>query len=265
MNNAKGFSLIECIVVILIISVLSLGFASMTSNQQKEMKALQQKSEIVEVRASLLQNLSLYEVCTWQFKDKVIDTTNVTSLQKSTTTLSFNTLYIGPDAGSSILAQAGTNLAGSQSGMKVATITFEEITATGMPDEYMGYLTVQFNDQTLVRPLKPARIQKIVHVIGTDPTSAKRIDRCVVESYSQVFPLPISTLKTYHSAVLPDCSNMNTEKMYFDSACGRFCRLGCGFNTDSTCTSTAGGKGFVSGLANECNGILGTAQCFCLK
>jgi prepilin-type N-terminal cleavage/methylation domain-containing protein len=264
MNKAQGFSLIEILIAIAIVSVLALALATMTSNGQKEMKALVQKSEILEVKASLLQNLSLYEVCTWQFKDKVINTTNVTSTLKSNTTLSFNAIHLGPDASSAILAQAGQDLAGSQSGLKVATITFDEITATGMPDEYMGYLTVHFNSQNLVRPLKPARIQKIVHVIGSDPASAKRIDRCIVASYSQVFSLPISTLKTYHSDVLVDCSNMNTEKMFFDAACSRFCSLGC-VGADATCTSTAGGKGFVSGLANECNGIMGIAQCFCLK
>ena len=261
----RGFSIIEVLFVVGFIAFISMALAAVISNQNKEMKSIYQKSEALELKSTLLQALEVDDVCNWQFRDKVVNTSGVTATQKSSSVLNFGRLYMGPSSTSAVLVQEGQALPGTQTALEIASVTFEDIVATGIPNEYKGLVTVTFANSSLVRSMKPVRVQKIIKVVGSDPAGAKRIETCVLTRYSEIFTVPLSTLRNYHTNLQTNCSNMNTEKMTFDSACGRFCGGGCVAGVNVGCAVTVPGKGFVSGLANECDSGASSAQCYCLK
>lgn len=255
----------EILIGAAIIMILALSFASITTTMMKEMKGLTQKADATEIRNSMILAFANSNVCSWQLQGKQIRTSGVTSTNPSPTNLTLPALYTGLNSSSFVIAEAGVSISVSQSSLKVSTINLNEIFSTGNPNEYIGTIHVAFDESSLVRPLKPVTTQVVFSVNPSDPPNARRIVGCT-SSGARAFLLSNTYLKQFHDQIAVDCMNLNSGKMYWDSACHRYCSTGCtpgGMN--QTCSTSIPGQGYPGGVATECSGPSHESVCLCLR
>lgn len=265
LKSQAGFSIIEILIGAGIVMIVALAFASLTTSLMKELKGVTQKADSAEIRNGMIIAFANSNVCSWQLQGKTIRTSGVTATNSSSTNLVIPTLYAGLDTNSYVIAKADTNISISQSSLKVQDIHLKDIFSTGNPDEYVGTIYVSFDDESLVRPLKSVTTQVVFFVNPADPANSRRIVGCT-SAGAKSFLLNNSYLKQFHTQVAIDCTNMNTGKMYWDSACFRFCSVGCEpGGEDQSCTSPIMGKGYPGGVAVECGGSKQKGVCLCLR
>jgi hypothetical protein len=263
LRERSGFSVIEVLITPAIVIIIALTFASLTNNLLKEFKGLTQKADAAEVRKGLILAFVNSNVCSWQLQGKTIRTTGVTSKIASTTDISIPILYAGLNASSSVIAQANTKLNGSN--LTVESIHLKNIYQTGLENEYTAAIHVNFDASTLAKPLKAATTQVVFLVDPTDPANARRIVGCTSEG-SKSFTVLNTHLKKFHENIEIDCTNINSGKMFWDSACFRFCAPGCKpGGMSQTCTTFIPGQGYQGGIAVECSGNVKMGECLCVR
>ncbi|UOF02899.1 type IV pilus modification PilV family protein [Bdellovibrio reynosensis] len=264
-KTRSGFSITEILIGVAIIMIIALAFASLTTTMMKEMKGLTQKADAAELRNSMILALSNSNVCSWQLQGRTIRTTGVTSTNASSTTITLQNLYAGLNTNSFVIAQTGGSVSVSQSSLRVASIILRDIFSTGTPNEFIGTFHVSFDESTLVRSIKNATTQVVFIVNPSDPPNARRIVGCT-SSGSRSFLLGTPYLRQFHSQIDLGCGNMNTGKMFWDSACHRYCSIGCEVGgQDQICTTPIPGQGYPGGVATECGGSTQRAVCLCLR
>ncbi len=179
LQKQAGFSITEVLIAVAILSVISLGVAGTMSRMHSQLRGISQKQEVVELKNLMTQQLAKTGVCSWQLKDKVIDVSMATSeASPSPTSLNLGELYMGQDATSALLAKAGQIIPESQSGVKVASVFFRNIYATGNPNEYKGIFQINFDPNSVSVPVKPLQVQQIFWTDPADPANAKKIQTC---------------------------------------------------------------------------------------
>lgn len=178
-KSNHGISLIETLVTVGIVAIVASATASMFISQQKEAKALYQKSEIVELKNLLIQVFKDPSICTWQLKNKVIDVSSTTPTVQSPTVLDLTELRQGPDITSALIVKKGQELSLSNYGLIVESVLFTKILATGNPNEYKGFFEIQFTSSSLIRPVKPVLYQQIFKTVAADPLASKKISVCL--------------------------------------------------------------------------------------
>lgn len=168
--NNRGMSLVEVLVSLGITVILMSATASMFVTQQRENRALNQKLEMVDLKNQIMQAFQNSSTCTWQIQGKTFNTSGVTSTNPSSTSIDLVELRHGPNSSSLLLAKTNSTLPGSQSNLKVASIRFNNILATGNPDEYKGHFEITFMDSSLSRPMRPTIIPQVIQATGS-PTA----------------------------------------------------------------------------------------------
>lgn len=191
--NKKGQSLVQVLVGASIVSVIALVFAEFVRYQQKELRAIQQKQELTELKNTLIQLFSQNSsVCSWQLAANsatgVPNKINATNISTSATDPSISVaipkLYFGTSTASQLIASSevdNNKLAGSQTNIQIESIQLKDIFATGTPDEYRGVVQVNLEAASLVRSLKPVQTQvvfKVTPISATNPVSARKILSC---------------------------------------------------------------------------------------
>jgi hypothetical protein len=164
----KGASLVELLLATGMSVALAFAIISVTNMQVKNLRLIYQQIQVAEFRNNLVQSMKgrSYSMCSSALKDQIVDTTSVTPLNASTTSINIPVLT---DSNNVILAQADTSsvvnsiLPGSDptSGLVVSKITFDRIVATGNPNEYKGTLEIDFDPTYLAGPVKPVQIEQI--------------------------------------------------------------------------------------------------------
>lgn len=264
-RSRSGFSLIEVLVTSSIVIIVALAFATLSQSLFKEFKGLTQKADAAEVRNSMILAFANSNICTWQLQGKKIRTSGVTATNSSSTNISFTALYSGLTTNSYVIAKTNTPISVSGSTLKVDSIHLKDIFSTGNTNEYVGTFYVTFDSDTLVRPLRDATAQVQFLVDPDDPANARGILGCT-SAGAKAFEVKHTELKMYHKEIQVGCVNMNTGKMFWDSACHRYCTFGCKPGiADQTCTSPILGKGYPGGVATECGGATETSVCLCLR
>lgn len=239
-RRQAGFSLVEVLISAAAVLVVIFALISLLVSQQKEVKALFQKSDILELKNQMIQTLADPDVCSWQLKDKVLNVSSTTTTTKSPTTITLPQLYFGSSTASPVLAEAGQRLPASTNNVNVANIILKDIVSTGRPNQFMGTLEVSFDESSLVRSLRPISIQQVLNVEPTDPASAKRISSCGRgvaeaggtgdgEAFPGIWTLEGEMLGTSPDQYGPPCTSQS----------GTFCEMG------TTC---------ISNLFNRNNG-----------
>jgi type II secretory pathway pseudopilin PulG len=173
-----GFSLVEAMIVTVILCIAGLAISQIFVDSAKQMKAIEQKQELIELKNSLLESFADPAICTWQMRNNTLDVTGITPSHASTSSFSVPRLHAGSNPSSSVLVEAGQPLPGTQTKIRVSTIKFTNYIATGNPDAYSGQLEIAFDASTLVRPLRPVVLKKTLLVNGADPISARRVVSC---------------------------------------------------------------------------------------
>lgn len=175
-RQAKGFTLIEAMVFVAISSIVTLGLTSAFISFVRQSRAASEKLDINEAknlfRIALLNEL----VCTWQLAGRQVVTGGVTSSVPSPTQIDLDVLYQGMSTTSAILADAGELLMTSP-WIRVQRVSFENILATGNPNEYVGEFVISFQNDTMVMAREPIRLLQIFTVSGAPPNQS--IANCV--------------------------------------------------------------------------------------
>lgn len=175
-NN--GFSILEVLIAGSIGMIVMLAITSMVSTQQTEVRSLQQKLEVVELKSTLIKSLSNAQVCTWQFQALTIDVTDATPLVPGSTSISLPALRQGSSVASPIIVSQGEKIPLSNYGLKVDKISLGKFVSTGLADEYQGVLEVSFQSSSLARPLRALEMRQVLKTQASDPPNAKRIISC---------------------------------------------------------------------------------------
>ena len=111
-NQNNGFSLIEVLVAAGLLGLLSLGIASMFSQQQKEMKALDEKFILQSLRQNVLNVLQSKPVCVSNLGSISADISTATTTTPSAGNFVFTELHIGTGPSTPLLAKVNMSLPG---------------------------------------------------------------------------------------------------------------------------------------------------------
>jgi type II secretory pathway pseudopilin PulG len=178
-SRAGGFVLIEALIAAAILGVITVAFAQMLQMQGAQIKTLQQKQELLDLKNVVLQAVAADTVCTWQLLGKTMDVSAITTTTSNTAAdINLGQLFYGNDPASALIAQAGAPLPQSKTGISVDTVKFNNVIATGLPDQYRGTLAISFMRTNMAVPLRPVEVQRVVTVNPADPVNAKRILQC---------------------------------------------------------------------------------------
>ncbi|MBX2986502.1 MAG: hypothetical protein KF802_01270 [Bdellovibrionaceae bacterium] len=173
--------MIETLVTMAIAMIILLGVMSLGEHIRRQSRGIQQKQETLELKNLMLQRLASPSVCTWQLADPGMTVSvsgPLSASNPSPTQLTFTELRQGPDVDSPVMVRENSLLPGSQTGLRVSTITLHNIYPTGNQDEYSGTFEVQFDPVSVVTALQPVRHTVTFTTVAGDPLNAKHIATC---------------------------------------------------------------------------------------
>jgi len=207
-----GFSLVEIIIGLGLIGVVIMVMMTVFNNFFQKMHSLGRKQDVLELKAQMLQHLNRPEVCTWQLRDKVIDVSMAPTLASpspSVVSLSDDTIYLGLNNSSAVMARRGERVPASTSNLSVAAVSFRNIYSTGVINEYRGQFEVIFAQDHGDYSLKPAVMNQTIRVVASDPPNAKRIAYCYGSASADSGSGILANIATFelpgsHTWVAPD-------------------------------------------------------------
>ncbi len=173
--SLKAFSLVEVLVAVGILSIISLGMATLFTDMNKQTKETQTKVSLIELKNNLITRISKNPaICSWQVKDKIVDRTDVTTTHASATIIDLgNTFYDGvrvlpTDPLPPPLITVGDKL-GNQNVASIQVVDIKGMTDTN-PTEYKAKLQIAFTPQASFQVLAPVSITIYLQSDPTDPT-----------------------------------------------------------------------------------------------
>lgn len=255
MRRQGGFSLIELMVVIGIMSIAVLGVMTMMDNQNKDFKFLAEKFEIRDTKSVLTGVIDENSFCGCLMNGKTLDTT--TGLLSSGVT-SVPISYTNPGCVAStlkVIPVVGSKLSAS-SNIEVASITMlpatEVVSGSG---KYSTQLEVKFNNVSRsVRPMTVPLFFKIDTAAGSP--SARPFSTCMSAAATvdvppvQGFCTPREDWDNSNSLVCPAMPGYTMQRLTGVYATGTWWRgSGCCYIPDSE-----GGNGWCGPQYPSWNG-----------
>ncbi len=177
--NKNGFSIIEILVALGIMSVIATGMATTFSQQQQEVRALGEKFDTQSLSHSVLTMIQSPASCRANFIYGVVptDISDATTSSPSAHSIDIPELHVGLTPTTALIAKTGQSLPGKPVGrMVVLSIKIKDITKTGVLNEYKGSLTIEFDPTSLARSLRPVSIDQIFTIIT--PDNAAIVNNC---------------------------------------------------------------------------------------
>lgn len=185
-KNKNGSTLIESLVSIGITSIAMVAIGTLIMNQAREIKAMTEKMASLDVEKVLIQALADGSVCTKMLTDIGYHSSNPVTFDSSLIDTSTPpeialpnnqiiggasaTLHDGPflvkkDLRASTLSQT----------LIVSSVKIANIKDLGSGDSYLADFIISFDEEKLVRPIKPISISTI---LKTDNSTPKKILMC---------------------------------------------------------------------------------------
>ncbi len=167
----NGFSLIEAMLVVGILSFLGVGLSSIIVNVTREQRASQEKLGLLDVKNTLMTAMNNSALCQSQLNQG-----SPFDLTGSNLNISYNELRIGNTPTSPLIAKVGEPLPGFAPGqMVVSKIQLANmIQIAGVPNAFSADLQVTTDPSTMVHPYKAAQM-KILLTVTPSPTLANSI------------------------------------------------------------------------------------------
>lgn len=190
-QNQRGQSLMSVMVSIAISGIVILVVLSIIEQQNKSLKQFQQKSELIQQQSFLQNVFDSGQTCDWQFATlgQTLNTISVKADGTLNSTLTLTKLHAGMDASSPIIAQVGQQL--SDTRLRISSIKFENIRASGTPNRYYGELNIAFNQNAGEVAYRHLTVLKTIIVDPTSPAAAKMITGCA-GGMTDIIPFPAS-------------------------------------------------------------------------
>lgn len=168
-EKPNGFSMVEALVGIAVLSVLATVVATVSVDMSTNRKAISQRQEILNFRNYVQNEFTSVQACSAMLSGAPVDLSGVSQTQASRTVIPIRdpatnrgVLKVSTDGFAEAAAIVGEKLKGSTTGLRVSDIVFKDITETGIQGEYLGYFEIQFDNS--VGSVKPVRLRKTVRV-----------------------------------------------------------------------------------------------------
>ncbi|MFL5784918.1 MAG: type II secretion system protein [Bacteriovoracaceae bacterium] len=171
MNNQRGFSLIQMMMAIGISGILAVAIASMTSNMNKDAKALGEKLASIDLTNLLLTSWADPSLCTTQLSGTTFDSTQLGT--PSSPELNLPSIA-GP--GGVPIATVGGQVSPVAPGFKIETIKVKSFSGSG--DDYLASMQVNFEASAHTRAHKPIVLRLKIRTDPASAANAKLITAC---------------------------------------------------------------------------------------
>lgn len=152
----RGMGLTSTIIGLGLTGIIVYVMMNVASNQAKNIKRFEQKSEAIQLQDQIYQVLKNTNICEWQFASTTTGQRLNTVATNADGTLqaeiTFTELYRGTDPSTAKLVEVGQSFAGA----KVSDITLKRLQATGVTGQFSGELFVNFDKDTTALGLAPA-------------------------------------------------------------------------------------------------------------
>jgi type II secretory pathway pseudopilin PulG len=179
-------SLVEIMVALGILSILALAFATFVVNQQKNMAALEQKEDSVELRNYLMLSLQNASVCTCQLNPNLTeDDSNDANLwfnsnmTDGSQTINLKKLRTGCGVSDPNIAFEGQVL---PSGLTMEKIELKNIVPTGVTNEWQGDIVISWLQSSVKYSLKPISLRQKFLIDPTSPAANRIVSMCVANN-----------------------------------------------------------------------------------
>ncbi len=145
--NAVGFSLVEMLVLIGLLSIIALISASLINNLNRELKAVEQRADSLNLRGTLEVTLASLPICS------CLMSSFAAPFDPTATSTAVSEIKSSCAAGASTIIKAGQLVDGTQ--LTVNQIALENIEQLG-PDLYKGQIKVNYLKTDMnIRQIKP--------------------------------------------------------------------------------------------------------------
>ncbi len=167
-SNRSGFSLIELLLAVSIMSILALGFSTMLVNVSREQRSMQEKFGLLELQNTMMSAFADGSTCLAQLNQ---NSPTLNLLSTSIPPISYQQLLMGSAPTSPLLAKVGDPLPGFPPGqLQVLSINLDNIVASGTTNVYGADLLINIDPSSMVRSFKPAKL-KLLFTVTPDPVS----------------------------------------------------------------------------------------------
>ncbi|MGZ3795588.1 MAG: type IV pilus modification PilV family protein [Pseudobdellovibrionaceae bacterium] len=158
--NANGFSLVEVLISLGIISIGMMVMAEFTLSQTKSQKRIVQKYELIELKNNISSALEDPSLCLCMLPN----------ILNSTVEMSLNSIKDSCVASAAPLVSKNDFLPGTQTGIKISDIKIKKMTLIGT-DLYTADIVIIPDPGSLVMSLMPAKSSIIIKTQGANPAA----------------------------------------------------------------------------------------------
>ncbi len=216
-KNNKGFSLLQTLIIILIISITIYSIADSLLSSKKQVIFLEQQQDLVNYASVLDRVLSANSSCDWQLNSAStmypLNLSAISALHPGQFSHSIDKLYIGPDANSLPVFEIGKVIPFASHKIKAKTMNIVNILPTSDFGYYTANAEFQIDSSSLLRAVKNIVIPIKFKVNLDDDVTAKRIDSCCAASGCSP-PAPDSLTSIINNApqtVIVSCGALNNS------------------------------------------------------
>ncbi|MFS4459425.1 type IV pilus modification PilV family protein [Bdellovibrio sp. HCB2-146] len=174
--NQNGFSLVQILVGVGLLSFLAMIFASTSLSQQRQIKHLERKQDVIELRNYATLILQQSDICSCQVNPNLTqDNSNDPQLHFDATApvasqrIPFSKLRTGCAADSTILVESDTTL---NSGLRIRSIELANLRSiNSSPTNWLGEWVISFQAGDGEIPLKPIRLVQRLELETAPPST----------------------------------------------------------------------------------------------
>lgn len=179
MLNRRGFSIIEVLVALSLVTIVSLAVANLLTMQQKEMRAIKEKLSTTDLESITKKIIMNDNYCQCLFKGNTFNSiTKTWNTFPTSLPSSFDAACV-PVGGD--LFKVGNKLPSSSvevSGFKMNNI-FEIVIGSG---NYVGEMNIKFKADSMVRSVKDVNVSMGFTVNPLDPPAAQNVAACGLDA-----------------------------------------------------------------------------------
>ncbi len=175
----RGFSLVEILIAVGIMSIISLGIASMISDISRSQGALAEKLATIEAGNGISRAFADPAICGAQLSQPVNPpTVDLSPANVRFASISYPAIRLGLSSSSPLIVRAGESLPGFPAGkMKVQSITLKNI-ANISGNNFSGDLEVLIEPSTMTRFIKPFGVKNLTFTATPAPFVAATVTDC---------------------------------------------------------------------------------------